>query len=313
MQSKKKSRAVLITSIGISVFASLSMGVSTFAWFNGIANINTAVTPTTTTITASGPDSYDLGVPEVYVYTRNSTNGYITDTTSPATGSIANDASLVNFEKLDLDDPADVAKLNVGGLLPGHRMTFGLKVSSEDHTSLIKAATLKLVDYTTRNNNYRKVLSSVTEGSTGTQATYPNGQDKIIRIEDIVKMYGAVNTTGSFIEPTSGDVSLGNYDKTYTAGTGFREKQYSCDIEIGKGTTLNSPTVCLFFTLEFSNVGTTWYKEYTKTGNNYNSCYEIISSTYEGNRFFHQDGSYGSSSCYEGLRFTIGELSISAE
>lgn len=313
MQSKKKSRAVLITSIGISLFAALSMGVSTFAWYQASINAIIGHDPSTTAVSVSSPEVYDISSPEVYVYSRNGSNGYITDTTSPASGSIYDDTNLINFEKIDLSVPEEAALLNVGNLLPGRRMTFGLKITTEDHVSLIKSATLSLVDYTTRNNNYRKVLSAVTEGSTGTQATYPNGQDKIIRIEDIVKMYGAVNTTGSFVEPTSGDVSLGNYDKTYTAGTGFREKQYDCDVEIAKGNSLNSISVCLFFTLEFSNVGTTWYKEYTKTGNNYNSCYEIISSTYTGNRFFHQDGSNGSSTCYEGLRFTIGELSIVAE
>ena len=188
-------------------------------------------------------------------------------------------------------------------------MTFGVVLTAEGGN--VSSASLLLTKYTSTNNNYRKVLSAVSEGSTGTQAKYEDNSDKIIRIEDIVKFQGIVNATGTFA--AGSNYTLGNYDKTYTSGTGSQQKTYSNkEITIAEGTSLSSATIYLFYTVEFADADATHYIEYTKTGNNYYQARTVISNTLADDRYFYRSD-YGNDTCYEGLSFKINDLKINAQ
>ncbi len=301
-EKRKKYSLVFAT---IVAFCSVcTAGVSTFAWFQANAQVSIRATNSSTTITVAQPDTFDLGAATLYAYTENGSYGY----TGSASGDISDDENLVNFRKLTTSGDK-TAYLSVSGLLPGHKMSFGIKIASDDGSS-ISDGSLSITGYTTTNNNDRKVLSSVTDGSTGTLDTYADSSQKIIRIEDVVKFYGVVNATGAFALGSAS--TLGDYDKTYTSGSGYQSKSYSrVDYEIATGSELSSSTIYLFYTIEFSNADTTWYQEYTKTDNNYNKCYSVIANDSASARYFHQEGT-GNSSCYEGLSFTIDDLYVEA-
>lgn len=310
MKSHGKGKLSLFLSACVSVLAVFVCSVSTFAWFQATANARIRSTSSSVNLSASTPDSFEFGDPVFYAYNGNGQAGY----PGAASGNISDDENLVGFTKLDTEE-LKAAKFSISGLVPGRKMSFGIKITATNSYQLTTAS-LSLTGYTTTNNNYRRVLSAVTDGSSGTLANYDDGATpKIIRIEDIVLFHSAINTTGAFEEGSSS--SLSGYDETYTSGTGLQSKSYTDqDFEISTQGTYGSPlgasTIYLFYTIEFSNDKGTWYEEYTKTSSTYHKCREVVANNFVGDRYFYQDRDYGSSSCYEGLSFRIDELEVTA-
>ena len=304
-----KRKLSLILSTCLSLTAVFTGGVSTFAWFQAYGNATLRTTSSNLDLSVEAPDTFELDEPVFYAYSGNGQAGY----SGAISGDISNDAALVNFVKLSTDDLKN-EYFSIASLVPGHKMSFGIKIRTTNDYSLT-SATLALTGYTTINNNYRKVLSAVTDGASGTLGYYDEGvTPKIIRIEDIVRFHGTINTTGAFA--LGDESSLAGYDTTYTSGTGLRTKSYTDqNYEITTVGSFNAPldsaTIYLFYTIEFSNDSSTWFQEYTEDDSKYYRCYEVIDNNRAANRYFHQDSSHGSSSCYEGLSFRIDQLEVS--
>ena len=302
---KRYQKYPLVFATIVSFLSVCTAGVSTFAWFQAQANVNVRAAETSTTITVAAPDSFELGSPVMYAYSGNGSAGY-NPTTNPASGNVT---TPTNFVALTNENKSDW--LNISGLVPGRRMTFCAEVSTDGGN--INDASLLLTGYTSTNNNYRKVLATVADGGAGTQGTYPNNQDQIIRIEDTIIFYVSINTTGVFSLGDPDTLTAHTCAKDYTAGSGSQPTKYSnLDYKIGSATGLSASTIYVFYTIEFSNDQGTWYQEYTCSNNVYHKCYDVIANDYAGNRYFYKDSSHGSSSCYEGLSFTIDSMKISA-
>lgn len=270
----RKSKTKLIFTLAVALLSVLTMGVSTYAWFQANASVNIQTESDEATITVSAPDPIAVSNPAIYMYRGTPTGTSVTGT--PYT--------LVSTEQLR----------TISDFVPGEQVTFAIKVTATSGTISSGSMNLGYQAYHLLNReiqgNSSKVVTilSAINLSTGTSTNgaYPASMiDKLTPVArgGIAKSsLTQVNATAKYRLTTPGSISNAVNNASFGASTAY-----------------------FFFTITFVNTSSTFYAETNSSGTVINTTPTSDAST----RYFSGSNS-GSSTCYENLNFNITSAAI---
>lgn len=278
----RKARASLIAALGVSLLAVGTAGVSTYAWYK--ASNTEFIVPGNRRINilTEAPDDLTIGSATLYEYDENGEYGYVGTINSSAT--IDSDFTDVTGDDITITPT------------PGRKMTFAISVTSTNGMNIVNADLL-LNAFSSTNKSNRKVVNSLKNGLVA---------GRIVQIEEAINIYSHVNTTGVFGTESATDKFVYDYANPYaTSSLGLSL------VPDNAKTVTGALTAYAFFTIEFSNDDSTYYKELKKVSDSsYTDDLYITPKNDSADRYFWKSDTSdkGSSSCYEGLQFSITEL-----
>ena len=285
----RKAKASLITSVVIGLLAVCTAGVSTYAWFQANASATISASESSTSITVTKPDQL---VYEYYYYNSNSTNGYKTGDSYTAFTGAGGAFTLIS-------STTTTAYTSVSNLWPGYKMSFCVKVTTD------KAFKLTLAN--------SAVTKGVLSSSTGYRYLYTTSTTTDdIDLARAIHIYADISTSNekatfdNFIsgkDTESADLTNKYEYSKISAGTISLSTGLSTLID--QESALESTTYYIYYTVEFSNDSTTYYREVDKDGV---TQYVPKADSTSVKRYFIYDPTNGNSNCYAGLSFSISEL-----
>ena len=275
----------LVTTIAGSLLLVFTASVATYAWYTANASATVNTSSTSATISTTAPESIELGAATFYKYNGNGDYGY--------TGTISSSATIAsNFTSVSA---ASITTTPV----PGRKMTFAVQVGSSNSKN-ISNVDLQIISYSTVDKANRKVVNAA-----GTAIEQISSTDKYVRIEEAINIYAHVNSTGTYGTEGATDAFAFDYANPYNKSTTNLSL-----VPTLQRTVTPALTVYAFFTIEFSNSNTTYYKEYKKISNtSYTDTLYTTPTSDAADRFFHKETT-GNSSCYEGMRFTLTSIKM---
>lgn len=268
----RKAKLSLIASIAVGLLAITTAGVSTYAWYNATTSPSIITENEECDITINTPDPIEVSNPQVYMYRGDPTGTSVTGT--PYT--------LVD----------NVAARTLSNFYPGDKVTFAIKVTATSGS--ISAGSMDLT--------YRgfSLSNRVIQGQT----------TKVVNILSAIKVGVGANGTGAYPSMTEkvspiargSEPLLSSLTRVDTTTSYYKQVTINgavSDVAIG------SSTAYFFYTVEFINTPSTFYKETTSGGGEIYTTPANDNST----RYFTGNNS-GSSTCYEGLKFNVTSASI---
>ena len=300
MTKREKERKIkMIGMIGMSVLIISSLATSTYAWF---VSRNKA-TVNTTTMTVDAGLQYKFFAFNGNFQGSNPSNPVAGYTTATPTGTFEN-----NFTEI-----TSASQTAFDNMWPGERLTFAVHVWAISKTKITLSVTEFASEITGINIRAVKIVDEVVQMSA-------------IDMAWAINLYGCQSADAGYYsqfiegyEPYDSTVqsptktaltnvlprTIGTVVSDETKETEFTlAESTSTDGQIDQDATYGYETY-LFYTVEFSNLGETWYRETDSTG--------TAEYPYHGTgdiKYYIQDSIYGNSSCYEGLSFSISQLKI---
>ncbi len=312
----------MVLTVSVALLAVVSIGVSTFAWFQANADVNIQATSDSTTITVSKPEDFVF-----YAYKGNK-----------------NDHTLVNSNEKDLDDDfftiatsSDLERETIfdGTFVPGSKMVFALQFSN--HTS---GTQLSLEATDLLSQNVKKALSD------NTKSRLDKANDKEINIGWAISIYSTIVASAtkpkatayySFVNAPSGTDMItlapnnsggANPDYQYIGksnGTGvslgstYGNDNYckaASNIDIYRNNTSTVTAGFIFYAIVFNDAVADRYAE-TETSAIGDTTPIVIPST-ENTRYFIPNSGVSpstnmleyNSNCYSGLKFHISAMTF---
>lgn len=279
-----------------------------------------------------------------YAYCGDNSSAYL-DSSNKATSMAwfsSNTPAIISRDFTPLSTSAlKNSLLSTDMLTPGHKLTFAIKAVA---TSNISQADFYLEKYTSKRLLNRKKLADV-----DTESDYP------IAIDEAMRIYSSVNSSGWYFGSSLNRFSF-NYATTPDStilddGENIQTIIYDSEgsygrVNLGGSDVLASETVYFFFTIEFSNVNSTYYQEYNAIGGAllsrpnpdyikqaiYNAEYKYYSSSdgvysyanpqpanqtqvtngtyYTASSRYFLPSTSGKSNCYAGLTFQINRIEL---
>ena len=275
----KKGRAGLIFSISVGLTAILAASVSTYAWFVAESNASVEAVSDSAEITVAAPDPVNVSNPEVYMYRGNPSGTSVTSTPYTTVSS--------------------VGLRTITDFYPGDQITFAIKVTATSGTISSGSMNLTYQAYHLLN---REIYGD---------------SSKVVTILSAINVSTGTSTDGSYPAAMTNKLTpaaRGGIAKSSLTAVGS-ENKYKLTTpgtipNAVNNASFGAATAYFFFTILFSNVETTYYKEVTsKNGEVYNTPGDYTSDSSAVTRYFTGSNS-GSSSCYEGLNFNITAANI---
>ncbi len=293
----------MVLTVSVALLSVISVGVSTFAWFQANADVNIETASDSTTITVSKPDEYTF-----YYYNGNH-NGKDNEGTSLSGGfsygTVTGGGDSVEDFNTDFTavTSSSFAKVtSFSNFNPGEKLTFAIKVDNVQNVSLTISKLISTSAYEENNSKHRYIGNNSTD----------------VNISEAIDIFSTYNTSdaigySSFITSPSGDkfsVTSSEAESTLAYSSISNHKRtLSTPINIfnvTSSTLTTKKTVYVFYTVSFSNASATLYKEFT---NSSHSVEAIVPRVDEDLRYFMQN-SGGTSNCYSGLHFALSELEL---
>ena len=287
----RKAKLSLIATIAVGLLAISTAGVSTWAWFQTNASATVTAESTSTTITTAKPDEYAF-----YAYKGNR------DSSHSLTNTFSTDFTLITSSNL-------AAETSLTGIKPGDIKTYCIVISGHDTSKNVSLNITKI----TSNDAYME--------SSGVKHRYIHGGSVEINIGWAINIYSTAATSNAssgystFVTSATGTDKFNYYNNnrsTLLAGTSDGNAiNLSTPISIYNDAVANS-TVYLYYSVVFTNVNSTLYKEVDSSGNSL-----FVPSTDNTRRFMLYNDSDSAfektrynSNCYQGLTFALNTLSL---
>lgn len=310
----RKQKTKLIFTLSIALLSVLTMGVSTFAWFQAQADVEIRTEESSTTITVSKPDDFVF-----YAYKGNRNSSHDMEQTS----SFAEDfTEVITSEQLAQETQYD------GTFTPGCKKIFALKFTNHSSGPLVLEATnllsetFKKASSGAKSRLFKSTQSyeinigwainifsldpvSVVDSSTDpAQNTYksfvntPTGTDRIV-----LSAGSTVIGTSNGGQQVQIDNNPDNIDTTYCKANG--------SIDLYRNNNCNITNGFLFYAIVFSDVPTDRYAEVSQNDNT-----PIIVPSTENTRYFINNSGSSSdmtiynSNCFSNLKFHISSMTF---
>ena len=269
----------MMAMIGFSLISVASLAVATYAWFVALP----PATFSSGTLTVEAPPDVEVTSSQVFMYVGDAS------------------AKTVDSDYTQLDLDAAIATRTVEGLNPGDTVTFAVKVTA----STIATGTMDLIyrsyslsNRTIRNSSPAKVVNmrSAIQISTGANGT------------------GAYPSMGEALAPLArgSEYALSSLTQVGSSMSYYKQDTVSNAIN---GASIGNTVGYFFYTIKFVNTEDTFYLETDSGGNAKITTPKSDASSSSGasptpvTRYFTGSDS-GSSTCYEGLKFSITKVAI---
>ena len=277
MTRANRIKTKMLTMIVLSVISIASLAVASYAWFV----VYPPATFASGTLTVEAPPDVEVTDSEVFMYHGDAS------------------AKTVDSDYTQLDLNADIATRTVGGLTPGDSVTFAVKVTA----TTIATGTMDLT-YQSYSLSNRTIRSS--------------SPTKVVNMRSAIRIQTGVNATGAYpsmstaLSPLArgSEYALSSLTQDGSSMLYYKEDTVTNAIN---GASVGDTTAYFFYTIKFMNTQSTFYKETDSSGNE--QITTPSSDTTSGvtptpkTRYF-TGSNDGSSTCYEGLKFSITKVAI---
>ena len=270
-ETMRKAKLSLIASVAVGLLAVTTAGVSTYAWFNSVANITVSEDDKDLSISVAAPEDIEISNTQVYMYRGNPSGTSVAGTPYTLVSTV---------EARTIDD-----------FYPGEQITFAIKVT-----------TGTAIDSGSMDLTYR--------GFSLANRVIQSDTSKVVNILSAIKVSAGANGSGSYPGMTQiltplargSEYTLASLDRVGETDNYYKENTISDAVDsVSIGTT----TGYFFYTIEFLNVPSTFYKETTIGGDDI----YVTPSNDSATRYFSGNNA-GSSTCYERLNFDVTSADI---
>lgn len=290
----KKQKTKLIITLSVALLSVLSMGVSTFAWFQANANVDIRAVSDSTTITVSKPDDYSF-----YAYNGNGSDSY----SPPVSRTFASE-----FTQISSGSPLT----SLTGMGPGQRMLFAVKFT--DVTSMTFA-----VKTITSNNSTNEGITKRKVAESSPEVLINIGWAINIYTIDSYDADGAgyvdfLTTPGTDKFQVSAASDANGWDVNRASKAAQSKIDYGVSPKniFTKGDATARSTYYVFYMVEFEDNTSNYYKE-VSADNAEASTLDFPTPNASARWFVKDDNSEdsdGNSNCYAGLTFAINEIVV---
>lgn len=326
---RKKTKYSMVFATMVAMLSVCTAGVSTFAWFQASSEVRVSAASSSTTITVADPNETTYA--GLYVYQDNYTNsgggssldkrtinGVFPSARSNLGSSIDFDGeggAETNFKHLVSRgrNDGDLSFYTASSsFLPGQRISFAILVDGDAE----KARTLSISGCTSPDPNDNRYVH------TGSAKTTTK-----IKLAAAINVYatlipGTFNTSTHVFTSSSDTTTGATISKFLKSNTDKDDNPLDDKFDYAPGGSLTDsyPLIELedsvaaqdtlfLYTIEFGNSGTALY-QHAKNQTSFEPEYVSPSFANSTTSYWKQDGTYGSSEVFQGLRFNISSLLI---
>lgn len=273
MNRKLKTRLKIVGATGTAVFTLFSAFTATYAWFAS----NSSVTATGMQISVMTPPdvNFELFYLSSFTDSNSDTQDGNLNTTTNINSGYEVEYQNATFTEIDMDNLPTPNPTDIQHLWPAHKLTFAVTIDSGE------ASKLSLTDWTE------------TAGTVGTPKV---SAEQYVRLSWAIDIYGAAySVTATNSKATdiatayrtsyfgAAKTDVFNYSQSNLAPTSDKPE---LDV-VGSIPSISAGNrVIVFFTVEFSNASSTYYRYDTATdyyvldsANGNSNCYESLSLT----------------------------------